>query len=108
MYVPRFLFFTTSCWMIYQISLKQRQNKKQMATVRSHRQEAIDEQLMEIEKVLNKEQNQFEPGKQIDYDKSYAGDQFQYLYQNEEKDLQDELFKAYDEVVEKDPNEQEN
>lgn len=54
---------------------------------------------MEIEKVLNREQNEFEPGKNIEYDKSYAGDQFQYLYQKEEKDLQDQLFEAYDKIV---------
>jgi hypothetical protein len=38
-------------------------------TVRSHRQEAIDEQLGEIEKVLSRDINQFEPGKNIEYDK---------------------------------------
>lgn len=108
LYVPRFFFFITSSWVIYQITMKQKMNQRQMATVRSHRQEAIDEQLLEIEKVLSRDQNQFEPGKKIEYDKSYAGDQFQYLYQKEEKDLQDELFKAYDQVVEKDETEQEN
>lgn len=56
-------------------------NQKILTTVRSHRQEAIDEQLREIEKVLGRDQNQFEPGKNIEYDKSYAGDQFEYSYQ---------------------------
>ena len=76
-----------------------------LTSVRSHRQEAIDEQLKEIEKVLGREQNQFEPGKQIEYDKSYAGDQYEYLYQKEEKELQDQLFEAYDKVVERDEEE---
>ena len=79
-----------------------------LTTVRSHRQEAIDDQLKEIEKVLNKEQNQFEPGKNIEYDKSYAGDEYQYSYQKEEHDLQNQLFEAYDQLVEQDENAEEN
>ena len=55
--------------------------------VKSHRQEKIDQQLEEIETVLNRQANIFEPGKQVEFDKSYTGDQFQYQYQREEKDL---------------------
>ena len=52
--------------------------------VRSHRQEAIDTQLSEIEKVLNYSENIFEPGKKVEFDKSFSGDQFKYQYQLEE------------------------
>ena len=52
----------------------------------------------EIEKVLNKSQNTFEPGKNVEFDKSYSGDQFEYQYQQEEKALQDELFAMYDQI----------
>ena len=55
--------------------------------VKSHRQEKIDTQLEEIESVLNKQENIFEPGKQVELDKSYTGDQFEYQFQKEEKDL---------------------
>ena len=68
--------------------------------VRSHRQEAIDSQLSDIEKVLNHSENIFEPGKKIEFDKSFSGDQFKYQYQLEEKELQRQLFEAYDQLVE--------
>ena len=57
--------------------------------IRSHRQEAIDEQLGEIERVLNAQRNEFEPGKNTVYDKNYQGDKFEYQFQQEEKSLQD-------------------
>ena len=46
------------------------------------------------------EPNQFEPLKKVEFDKSYSGDQFEYLYQREEKELQDKLFKMYEEMEE--------
>ena len=47
-------------------------------------------------------QNTFEPGKQVEYDPNYTGDQLNYLYQKEEKDLQDKLFQIYEEINEDD------
>ena len=55
----------------------------------SHRQEQVDKQLEEIEAVLSRQDNTFEPGKNVVYDKSYTGDQYEYQFQREEKDLQD-------------------
>ena len=48
--------------------------------VKSHRQEAIDDQLNHIEEVLNRSNNSFEPGKNIEFDKSYEGNQMQYSF----------------------------
>ena len=45
-------------------------------------------------------ENTFEPGKQVEFDPKYAGDQHSYLYQKEEKDLQDKLFQIYEEINE--------
>ena len=45
MYVPRFLFLTGSAYFIYRITLKQHENMRVRSTVRSHRQEQIDQQL---------------------------------------------------------------
>ena len=49
--------------------------------------------------------NDFEPGKQVEYDPSYTGDQLNYSYMREEKDLQDKLFQIYEEINEDDVDE---
>ncbi len=38
--------------------------------------------------------------KNVQYDKSYSGDQYHYSYEGEEKDLQEKLFKIYEEIEE--------
>ena len=50
--------------------------------------------------MLRPRENNFEPGKQVQYDPSYTGDQFNYLHQKEERDLQDKLFELYEEIDE--------
>ena len=84
MYVPRFVFLTMSCYVIYRITMKQRQNQRMTTMIRSHRQEQIDSQLEHIETVLNASRNEFEPGKNIQYDRSYEGNHLKYAYQKEE------------------------
>ena len=53
-----------------------------------------------IETVLNRQDNKFEPGKNVEFDKSYTGDQMSYSFEREEAKVQEELFKMYDEMVE--------
>ena len=48
--------------------------------------------------MLRPTENIFEPGKQVQYDKQYAGDQMTYSYQKEERELQEKLFKMYEEM----------
>ena len=56
--------------------------------------------MQQIESVLKPKENTFEPGKQVEYDPSYTGDQMNYLHQSQEKDLQDKLFAIYEEINE--------
>ena len=87
MYIPRFMFLAFSCYCIFNITYRQKKDAKMLHSVRSHRQEAIDEQILDIEKVLNRSENQFTPGKNIEYDKTYSGDTYEYLYQQEEAEM---------------------
>ena len=43
-------------------------------------------------------ENDFEPGKNVEFDPKYNDNQTKYLYQKEEKDLQDKLFQLYEEI----------
>ncbi|CDW89118.1 UNKNOWN [Stylonychia lemnae] len=93
---------------IYVWRSRQQQAKKWRHGVQSLRQQEITKQLDEIAKVIGaNEPNQFEPLKNVEFDKSYSGDQFQYQYQLEEKQLQDQLFKLYDELEEEREEEEE-
>jgi len=56
--------------------------------------------LSQIESVLQPTLNVFEPGKGIEYDPKYEGDQYKYLYQQKEKELQDQLFELYEQIDE--------
>ena len=50
--------------------------------------------------------NTFEPGKQVEYDKNFEGDQLKYGYERQERELQDKLFALYEEIDEEnDPDE---
>ena len=100
MHVPRFVFLAGSIYVIYTISLRQRQAQNWRQGVKSHRQEAVEQQLRQIEEVLRPKENHFEPGQQVEFDPKYAGDQFKYLYEREERDLQDKLFQLYEEINE--------
>ena len=99
MILPRFLFLSGAAYTIYMINYNQRQNAKWKNYVTSHRQEEINAQFAQIEKVLRPTENTFEPGKQVALDNTYTGDQYHYRYQREEKDLQDKLFQIYEEVT---------
>ena len=106
MHIPRFMFLAASCYVIYQINLRQQRNKQWRHGVQSNRQQEITKQIDEIAAVIGvNEPNQFEPLKKVEYDKSYSGDQFQYQYQLEEKELQDKLFKMYDELQDEEEEE---
>ena len=101
LHIPRFLFLAGSCYLIYRISLKQQEGRRWKEGVKSHRQEEISKQLEEISKVIGANQkNTFEPLKNVEYDRSYSGDQFKYSYEQEEKDLQEKLFKLYEQLEE--------
>ena len=100
MHIPRFVFLAGSIYVIYTISLKQRQAQQWRNGVTSHRQEEIRDQLQHIEDVLRPKENNFEPGKQVQYDPKYSGDEHNYLHQSQERDLQDKLFQIYEEVDE--------
>ena len=43
-------------------------------------------------------ENDFEPGKNVEFDPKYNENETKYLYQKEEKDLQDKLFQLYEEI----------
>ena len=59
-----------------------------------------------MEQVLRPRDNTFEPGKRVEYDPSYTGDQLSYLYEKEEKELQDKLFQIYEDLSEEEDNDQ--
>ena len=100
LHVPRFLFLGISCYIIYRISLKQAQADRWKSGVKSLRQEEVSKQIDEISKVIGSTKNTFEPLKNVQYDKSYSGDQYHYSYEREEKDLQEQLFKMYESIEE--------
>ena len=87
MILPRFLYLTGAAYIIYTINYNQRQNAKWKNYVTSHRQEAVSSQYEQIEAVLQPQVNQFEPGKQVQFDKNYTGDNLNYRYMKEEQEL---------------------
>jgi hypothetical protein len=100
MHLPRMFFLGASCYVIYRINLKQQEAKRWKEGVKSHRQEDISKQIGEISRIIGTTQNQFEPNKNVQYDRSYSGDQYKYSYEATEKDLQEKLFKIYEEMEE--------
>eukprot|EP00347_Sterkiella_histriomuscorum_P010217 403377152 len=108
LHLPRFLFLSASCYIIYQINLRQRMNQRWRSGVQSQRQQDIQSQIDQISTVIGANQpNQFEALKSVEFDKSYSGDQFSYQYQLEEKQLQEKLFQLYDELEEEvNPNDE--
>ena len=74
MHLPRLIFLSVAIYSIYYIKLRQTRAAQWKAYVTSHRQEDIDKQFKQIEDVLQPHNNIFEPGKQVEYDKSYTGD----------------------------------
>ena len=100
MHIPRFIFLAGSIYTIYTISLKQRQSQNWRNGVISHRQEEIRDQLSQIEQVIRPTENIFEPGKQVEFDPKYTGDQVSYRYEREERDLQNKLFQLYEDISE--------
>ena len=63
MHIPRFIFLGGSIYTIFKINLRQHETNKAKQGVISHRQEEINKQLQQIEKVLKPTENNFEPGK---------------------------------------------
>lgn len=98
MHLPRFIFLAGSIYTIYTISLKNRQAANWRNGVTSHRQEEIRDQLRQIESVIKPKENTFEPGKQVEFDASYKGDEMNYQHQSVEQELQDKLFQMYEEI----------
>ena len=60
-----------------------------------------------MEAILRPTDNNFEPGQNVQFDKNYNNEQ-SYLYQREEKDLQDQLFKMYEEITDEEEYGDEN
>ena len=50
--------------------------------------------------MIKPRENTFEPGKQVEYDPQYTGDQMNYIHQTQEQELQDKLFQIYEELAE--------
>ena len=50
-----------------------------------------------MESVLKPNENTFTPYKNVEFDKNFKGE-VEYLYQKEEQNLQEELFKMYEEM----------
>ena len=55
--------------------------------------------------MIDSTRNTFEPLKNVQYDRKYSGDQYHYSYEREEKDLQEKLFKMYEELEEEEEEE---
>ena len=81
MHVPRFLFLTGSIWTIYCMKVQMAQTSKKKVSVISHRQEAVNSQLRQIEEMLRPDENTFEPGKKVSIDSNYEGDRMKYAYE---------------------------
>jgi len=93
--VPRFLFLVYTCFICYKIHKKYEETKVSKSFVRSQRQEALDTQLKQINKVLGQE-NTFDPSKKTVTNTGLGNANPSYLHEKEEQELQDQLFKLYD------------
>ncbi|CAI2379345.1 unnamed protein product [Moneuplotes crassus] len=71
MHFPRLCFLLFTCYIIHKMQLSQEKEQKNKRFARSYRQEDVDKQLTQINKIIGANENTFEPGKNVEFNREY-------------------------------------